>query len=99
MAGACRASGRRVRVSTREQLTIDTPEQIALEYPLAGAGSRFLALAIDSLLQAGAFIVLSAVVLALVAVSRAVLPSFGPWLIALIVLSGFVLYYGYFALF
>ena len=49
-------------MSTREQLTIDTPEQIALEYPLAGAGSRFLALAIDSLLQAGAFIALSAVV-------------------------------------
>ena len=58
-------------MSTREQLTIDTPEQIALE-PLAGAGSRFLALAIDSLLQAGAFIALSAVALALVAVSRTV---------------------------
>jgi len=86
-------------VSTREQLTIDTPEQIALEYPLAGAGSRFLALAIDSLLQAGAFIVLSAVALALLAVSRPVVPSFGTWLVALLILSGFVLYYGYFALF
>ena len=86
-------------MSTREQLTIDTPEQIALEYPLAGAGSRFLALAIDSLLQAGAFIALSAVALALVAVSRTVMPAFGTWLVALMILSAFVLYYGYFALF
>jgi len=34
-----------------EKLTIDTPEQIALEFPLAGAGSRFLALAIDTFVQ------------------------------------------------
>jgi len=31
-----------------EKLTIDTPEQVALEFPLAGAGSRFL---LDSFLQ------------------------------------------------
>ena len=42
-----------------EKLIIDTPEQIALEFPLAGAGSRFLALAIDTLLQLGAFLVLA----------------------------------------
>ena len=34
-----------------DRLDIDTPEQIALELPLAGIGSRFLALATDSLLQ------------------------------------------------
>ena len=34
-----------------DQLRIDTPEQIALELPLAGIGSRFLALGIDTLLQ------------------------------------------------
>ena len=34
-----------------DRLDIDTPEQIALELPLAGIGSRFLALAIDSVLQ------------------------------------------------
>ena len=32
-----------------EKLTIETPEQIALEFPLAGVGSRFLALAFDTL--------------------------------------------------
>lgn len=34
-----------------DRLDIETPEQIALELPLAGIGSRFLALAIDSVLQ------------------------------------------------
>ena len=34
-----------------DQLLIDTPEQIALELPLAGIGSRFLGLTVDTLLQ------------------------------------------------
>jgi hypothetical protein len=34
-----------------DQITIDTPEQIALEFPLAGIGSRFLAFALDTVLQ------------------------------------------------
>jgi hypothetical protein len=38
-------------VQSLDRLDIETPEQIALELPLAGIGSRFLALAIDSLLQ------------------------------------------------
>ena len=37
-----------------EKLSIDTPEQIALEFQLATIGSRFLALAIDTLIQIGA---------------------------------------------
>ena len=32
-----------------DKLTIETPEQTVVEFPLAGIGSRFLALAIDSL--------------------------------------------------
>jgi uncharacterized RDD family membrane protein YckC len=38
-------------VNSIDQLRIDTPEQIALELPLAGIGSRFLALAIDTVIQ------------------------------------------------
>ena len=34
-----------------DKLTIETPEQIPLEFPLAGIGSRFLAAAVDSLVQ------------------------------------------------
>ena len=41
-----------------DKLTVETPEQIALEFPLAGIGSRFLALVIDSLLQAVLFLAL-----------------------------------------
>ena len=44
---------RRHRVPAPENLIIDTPEQIRLEFALAGVGSRFLALAFDTVLQAG----------------------------------------------
>ena len=44
-----------------DRLDIDTPEQNALELPLAGIGSRFLALTIDSLIQIGVLIVLTIV--------------------------------------
>src|ERR1700692_2324825 len=33
------------------QLTIETPEQTSLEFAVAGIGSRFLALALDTLIQ------------------------------------------------
>ena len=36
---------------TDDELHIDTPEQIALELPLAGIGSRLLAMTLDTLLQ------------------------------------------------
>ncbi len=83
-----------------EKLTIDTPEQIALEFPLAGAGSRFLALAIDTFVQ-----------LAIVARPRARRRSSrsGSARSAIsrsrrgssraLILLGFLLYYGYFAAF
>ncbi|MGC2183212.1 MAG: hypothetical protein WA637_08035, partial [Terriglobales bacterium] len=34
-----------------DRIRIDTPEQISLEFPLAGIGSRFMALALDTVLQ------------------------------------------------
>lgn len=82
-----------------EKLTIETPEQIALEFPLAGAGSRFLALAIDTLLQLAGFFALG--LLALIAnVLRFNLgAAFGTWAFAILLLLAFVLYYGYFAAF
>ena len=54
---ASQSSVRRAPVPAPEKLTIDTPEQIALEFPLASVGSRFLALALDTLVQAGTFLV------------------------------------------
>ena len=79
-----------------EKLTIDTPEHIALEFPLASAGSRFLAIAIDTLIQFGALFVLGLLaVLTTTGFSR----EGGTWVLAILVLAGFVLYYGYFAVF
>ena len=41
-----------------EKLIIETPEQTSIEFPLAGIGSRFLAVLIDSLIQIAVVIVL-----------------------------------------
>jgi uncharacterized RDD family membrane protein YckC len=82
-----------------ERLTIDTPEQITLELPLAGIGSRFLAVAFDTVLQ-GAMYVTAAIALAIsgrtVRGVPALLQQLGP---SVAVLFLFCVYWGYFALF
>jgi uncharacterized RDD family membrane protein YckC len=87
-----------VPVSASDKLTIETPEQIALEFPLASAGSRFLALGIDTLIQAGGFLVLFGAALAGMALRSASAPL-GTWAIAMVIVLGFLLYYGYYATF
>lgn len=87
-----------------DRLDIDTPEQIALELPLAGIGSRFLALAIDSLIQIGAVIVLTILGWAIVAsysgFSGAADRFFSQTVGAIVlILVPFCLYWGYFAFF
>ena len=84
-----------------EKLTIDTPEQIALEFPLAGIGSRFLAIAFDSLLQGAALVLLFLGVLLLGAAGRRLsqLSGVGMWAVAIAFAIGFVVYAGYFAIF
>jgi uncharacterized RDD family membrane protein YckC len=94
-----RSSGRTVPVPASEKLTIETPEQIALEFPLASAGSRFLALAIDTLLQLGGFAVLGVIALVASILRVDVASVLGTWVLAIVVILGFVLYYGYFAMF
>ena len=82
-----------------DQLSIETPELVALEFPLAGIGSRFIAILIDSLLQA-------AIVLALIFGAMLFRPSLlkfeaasAKWFIAIMILVPFLLQWGYFALF
>jgi len=93
-------------VTAYEQLTIDTPEQIALEFPLAGVGSRCLAMVIDSLIQAAiGLIVLIASVLLGIGLGTVVQPftgsasSAGLWVFAFMILLLFSAWYGYFAVF
>jgi uncharacterized RDD family membrane protein YckC len=88
-----------VPVRPPEKLTIDTPEQIALEFPLAGAGSRFLALAIDSFVQVAVLLVLALLALLAFWFRSLGYQSLATWAFALLVLLAFVLYYGYFAAF
>jgi uncharacterized RDD family membrane protein YckC len=86
-------------VPAPEKLTIDTPEQIPLEFALAGVGSRFLALAFDTLLQAIAVTMLVIIGVLLRFVAAASWPAIGPWVGAGLLLVAFVIYTGYFAVF
>jgi uncharacterized RDD family membrane protein YckC len=82
-----------------DQLNIDTPELVDIEMPLAGIGSRFIALLIDTLIWIAGFLILL-IVFALV-LSSIKTPAAIPerWVAVLIVSSMFLLNLGYFALF
>lgn len=89
---------------SHDQLTIDTPEQVSIRFPVAGLGSRFLAILTDSVIQGVAYALLI-LVLFLVA-SSAPKTSAGElsrvgekWLIAAFILFNFLMFWGYFTLF
>lgn len=79
-----------------EKLTIDTPEQVHLEFVLAGIGSRFMAVLLDSLIQFGLYFVLFFVVIAALSNPFA---STRTWVLAIGFLVFFAIYWGYFTLF
>lgn len=84
---------------------IDTPEQVQLRFPLAGLGSRFLALLVDLAIQFAAnilLVILVAVALAATAKTGALnhmSNAAGKWFVAGIILVYFLLFWGYFSLF
>jgi uncharacterized RDD family membrane protein YckC len=82
-----------------EKLTIETPEQIELEFPVAGLGSRGMALLIDTLIQI-------VVVIVVIFLTEMISPDLnrywvtaGKWMTAAVIFLMFCLYWGYFALF
>jgi uncharacterized RDD family membrane protein YckC len=83
----------------RDQLNIDTPELVAIEMPLAGIGSRFIAILIDTLILGVALLLLVFVA----AVTISALGLFGAksasWGIGIFSLVLFLLVWGYFSLF
>jgi uncharacterized RDD family membrane protein YckC len=88
----------RVPGDFRDKLTIETPEQTVLEFEVAGIGSRFLALAYDTLIQ----ILLGIGLLVIMVVVGVAMPKSaksGIWFMALVLLAYFVLYFGYFTIF
>ncbi len=84
---------------------IDTPELVELHFPLAGLGSRFLALLVDLTIQIAANIVL--LILIAVAFSAGVRTgalnhmsdTAGKWFVAGVIFVYFLLFWGYFSLF
>jgi uncharacterized RDD family membrane protein YckC len=82
-----------------DKLTIDTPEQTALEYPIAGLGSRFLAILADTAIQAVLYFFVF-ILGTIIGVGLSQFGNLGPqWTVAIIVFLMFVIYSGYFALF
>lgn len=90
-------------VAAGEKLIIETPEQTSIEFPLAGIGSRFLAVLIDTLFQFGAIVVLALIFLAVGAAAGASglgnTRTAGVWFTAVMILVYFLLMYGYFIFF
>lgn len=86
-------------MDSSQKLTIDTPEQTALEYPIAGLGSRFIAILADTAIQLVlAFFVI--IVASIVGIGLAVFGGLGSqWIVAIVVFFLFLLNSGYFALF
>ena len=84
-----------------DQLSIETPEQVALEFPVAGIGSRFVALLLDHIIQFGALLVLLLVFIAVMAAAgeHAEDKLGGKWFIAGFIFLVFLIIWGYFALF
>lgn len=87
-----------------DQLTIDTPEQVSIRFPVAGLGSRFLAILADSVVQAVAYVLL--ILIFVLVASSAPKTAAGElsrvgekWLVAGVILFHFVMYWGYFTLF
>jgi uncharacterized RDD family membrane protein YckC len=86
-------------VSPSDKLTIDTPEQIPLEFPLAGIGSRFLAVALDSLIQFFGWLVLVLLFTWFEPDLARIWPKATTWAFAIVVIIGFLIFSGYFAVF
>lgn len=82
-----------------DQLSIETPELVAIEMPLAGIGSRFIALLVDTLIWLVGLLVMGI----LFWIIRPGLEAFSKlsyqWVAALITLAVFLFNWGYFTLF
>ncbi len=83
----------------RDQLSIDTPELVSIDMPLAGIGSRFIAILIDYLIWAAVGILLT-VIAAIVLPGLALFGRISVnWAAGIYILSLFLIQWGYFTLF
>lgn len=82
-----------------DQLNIETPELVSIELPLAGIGSRFIAILVDSLILGAAFIFLIFLAVYIISALNVIAPRSASWGIGIFVLILFLVFWGYFALF
>src|ERR1043165_6536001 len=84
-----------------ERISIVTPDQIELDFELAGLGSRFLALLVDALLISIIIVglIIAAAVLGLGALVTSRSAAAGSWALAVAVVFYFLVMWGYFLLF
>ncbi len=92
-----------MRQGYADQLSIETPEQVALQFPVAGIGSRFVALLLDHLLQL-AVVVAVLLVIAVIEAATGRRPGASnslasKWFAAGVIFAFFLLFWGYFSLF
>ena len=92
------------RKNYSDQLNIDTPEQVELEFSVAGVGSRFVAALLDYLIQAVCFaleILLFVMIASGAAAAKASdsLDTAAKWFVAFLIFLNFAFFTGYFALF
>jgi uncharacterized RDD family membrane protein YckC len=80
-----------------DKLTIETPEQVHLEFILAGIGSRFMATLLDMVIQALLYLVLFVVLIIFSA--NPFTRKFPMWVEAVFILISFCIYWGYYAIF
>jgi uncharacterized RDD family membrane protein YckC len=82
-----------------DQLSIDTPELVSIELPLAGIGSRFIAVLVDTVIW---FVALLVIILLISFVGPAI-AAFNrlsyQWTVALVIFLIFLFNWGYFTLF
>ncbi|HTC95194.1 MAG TPA: RDD family protein [Terriglobales bacterium] len=85
-------------VYASDKLIIDTPEQIPLEFSLAGVGSRALALMLDMLIMLLIGIVVGVIGALVIGGLSSYLPWASNWAGAIMLIFIFLLQWGYFAI-
>src|SRR6266702_2450861 len=82
-----------------DQLSIETPELVAIEMPLAGIGSRFIALLVDTLIWGAGLFLMGILLFILAPALKAFSKLSYQWVVALFTFLLFLFNWGYFTLF
>lgn len=82
-----------------DQINIDTPELVSIELPLAGIGSRFIALLVDYLIWGAGFVVVVIFAFLLLPALHTFNRISAQWAEAIVIFIVFLFNWGYFTLF